>query len=364
MDNDMTKYGDRTSTAAIYNIREHGGSSSGSSPPKPEPAWKQHTVSAASLHGMMFPDINYVVPDFIPEGLCILAGRPKVGKSWLALDICLGVSLGQEVLGVEPDRGDVLYCALEDTDRRLQRRMKKLLWPPKGAWPEELTFATRWNRLDAGGVTDIAEWAKSVKKPRLVVLDTLAGVRPERSKTDTTYDGDYKALVEAHRLANDGGFAILVLTHTRKMGAEDDPLDAISGTLGQVGCADTGMVLSKGPQGASLYLRGRDIEEAEKAVVFNADTCRWQILGEAAEVRKSDTRKKIRGALEDAAELMNPTEIARITGVHRNTVDQQLSKMLKDGEVVAVARGQYAHPSKAHQFKTDEEKEKRGKRRK
>ena len=61
--------------------------------------------------------------------------------------------------------------------------------------------------------------------------------------------------------------------------------------MGQVGCADTGIVLARGPQGATLYARGRDIEEVEHAVLFSGDTCRWTILGEAAEVRRSETRK-------------------------------------------------------------------------
>ena len=318
--------------------------------PAADTSWRAYTITAADLHAKKFPPINYIVPNFIPEGLCLLAGRPKVGKSWLALDICLGVSLGREVLGVEPAHGDVLYCALEDTDRRLQRRMSKLLWPSVPRWPQNLTLATRWRKLDAGGVEDIAEWVATVGKPRLVVLDTLAGVRPDRHQRDTTYDGDYKALLEVHRLANEGGFAVLVLTHTRKMDAEDK-LDTISGTLGQVGCADTGMVLNKGPQGASLYVRGRDIEESEYAVNFSPDTCRWTIIGNAADVRRSETRNKILATLEEANEVMKPDEIARATGLTRNAVDQQLHKMVKSGEVVVISRGKYAHPSKAYQFK-------------
>jgi AAA domain len=93
--------------------------------------WRAHTVSAAALIRMEFPPINYIV-----EGLCILAGRPKIGKSWLALDVCLGVSDEKDVLGnITPVTGDVLYCALEDTNRRLQHRITKLTWPPQAKWP-------------------------------------------------------------------------------------------------------------------------------------------------------------------------------------------------------------------------------------
>ena len=71
---------------------------------------------------------------------------------------------------------------------------------------------------------DIADWAASVPNPRLVVLDTLAGVRPPKQNGEALYDADYRALVALHRLAGEKGFAVLVLHHTRKAEA-DDPLD-------------------------------------------------------------------------------------------------------------------------------------------
>jgi hypothetical protein len=241
-------------------------------------------------------------------------------------------------------RGDVLYCALEDTNRRLQRRLNKIVWPSR-AWPEPLTLATQWRKLDSGGVEDIADWASSVSSPRLVVLDTLAGVRPERQHRDTPYDGDYKALLDVHRLANERGFTVVALHHVRKMEA-DDPLDTVSGTLGLVGCADTVLVLARSGQGASLYLRGRDIEEGEHAVAFNKESCQWVVLGEASEVRKSETRNKIIAVLADAEHYLSPADIAQLTGINPNAVYQRLGAMLAAGDVVQVTRGRYAHPTK------------------
>ena len=90
--------------------------------------------------------------------------------------------------------------------------------------PERLTLATRWRRLDRGGVEDIEAWCDSVPSPRLVLLDTLASVRPTRNGTDTLYEGDYKALRNIHRFANERGMGAVALHHTRKMDA-DDPVD-------------------------------------------------------------------------------------------------------------------------------------------
>jgi AAA domain-containing protein len=192
--------------------------------------WRANVFTAAALQKIDFPPVSYVIPGLIPEGLTILAGRPKIGKSWGALEIAIGVARGIKVFGgtEEVEQGDVLYCALEDNKRRLKRRLTKLLFSMGGEWPNRLTLATQWRRLE-GGVDDIKSWCDSVPSPRLVLLDTLAGVRPPREKNDNLYDGDYKALRAIHALANHRALAAVALHHTRKMEA-DDPLDTISGS--------------------------------------------------------------------------------------------------------------------------------------
>ena len=166
--------------------------------PKPMSSQRQRAGNLTSLPPprsarWQFPRISYIVPGIIPEGLTILAGRPKIGKSWMALDIAIGIATGKPVLGgVHVEQGDVLYCCLEDNKRRLQRRVTKLLSPFSDEWPERLTLATRWRRLDQGGVEDIEAWCDSVPEPRLVLLDTLAGVRPTRGNAETLYESDYR----------------------------------------------------------------------------------------------------------------------------------------------------------------------------
>ncbi len=309
--------------------------------------WRAHTFTAAALRTMSFQPILYVVPGFLPQGLTLLAGRPKIGKSWLPLDIALAITTGGELLGgIKVEQGDVLYCALEDNKRRLQRRVTKLLSPFSGEWPERLTLATKWRRLDEGGVDDIKSWCDSVAQPRLVLLDTLAGVRATRNQSDTLYESDYRALLDVHRLAGERDLSVTALHHTRKMEAED-PLDTISGSLGLVGCADTALILARTPRGSTLYVRGRDVEECEHAVTFNSDTCRWTVLGDAAEVHRSESRSLILKALLDATAPMSPEEISIATGIKRNNVDQLLYKMVKDSEVAQIERGRYCHPNNA-----------------
>jgi hypothetical protein len=312
-----------------------------------QPSWRDNVFSASALKNITFKAVQYVIPGLIPEGLTILAGKPKIGKSWLALDIALAVAGGRFVLGeIKPEQGDVLYAALEDNQRRLWKRIRKVMATPDLNWPASLTLATKWRRLDSGGTTDIQEWASSVAKPRIVILDTLAGVRPDRNGKETLYDGDYRALRDLHSWSNENGIAVLVLHHTRKMEA-DDPIDTISGSLGLAGCADTSAILSRTSKGTTLYLRGRDVEEQEHAVVFNAENCRWSILGDASEVQQSYARSQILTALMGATDLMTPAEIASVVSLNLNNVNQRLHHMIRDGEVIKAKRGLYAHAGRA-----------------
>ena len=305
-------------------------------------SWRDHVFTAAELQRKIFPPVSYCVPDLIPEGLTLVAGKPKIGKSWLALDVCIAVATGRFCLGErKPIQGDVLYAAMEDNPRRLQRRITKLLSPFSDQWPERLTLANSWRRLDKDGVGDIAQWIEQTGSPRLVILDTLASVKPIR--TQQGYAEDYESIAALHRLANDKGVSVILLHHTRKMEA-DDPVDTVSGTLGLAGCADSVLVLYRSSKGTTLYVRGRDIEEAEHAVSFDKVGCRWTILGNAADVHRSNERGLILAALAEAKEALTPKEIVASTGMPPNNVWQLLFKMAKDGEVVKVAHGKYRHP--------------------
>jgi AAA domain len=150
--------------------------------------------TAEALQGMTFPPLNYLLPGLIPDGLTLLVARPKLGKSWLALDIAIAAASGRLVLGdLKPAQGEVLYLALEDGPRRLQRRLTKLLPTFSGTWPAGLTFATKWSRSDQGGLADIENWIKSAKNPRLIVVDTMAQFRKPASGQGNTYQEDYNA---------------------------------------------------------------------------------------------------------------------------------------------------------------------------
>src|SRR5262249_39780268 len=133
-------------------------------------------ASAEALQSMIFPPIKYVVPGVIVEGLTLLAGKPKVGKSWLLLHAATAVARGGFTLGeIHCIEGDVLYCALENNLRRLQSRMTKLLGISQ-PWPKRLEFVCEMPRLTDGGLDMVKGWIEKAERPRLIVIDILARV--------------------------------------------------------------------------------------------------------------------------------------------------------------------------------------------
>jgi RecA-family ATPase len=298
-------------------------------------------ASGEELKTMRFDPIKYVVPGIIVEGLTLLAGKPKIGKSWLLLHAAIAVARGGFTLGeIHCPEGEVLYCALEDNLRRLQSRMTKLLGMQQD-WPRRVQFQCEMPRLANGGLEYIKQWIASVPNPRLVIIDTLAMVRMPNRKDQSTYDADYNAVLALRQLAYDHDIAVILVHHQRKAEA-DDAFDTISGTLGLTGAPDTILVLKRDTAGnIILHGRGRDLIEIEKAMSFNPDTCVWTITGDASTVQKTAERRAILEAIRDALEPIGPKDIAETTGLKSANVRQILARMVKDETVQKVERGRY-----------------------
>ena len=312
--------------------------------------WRKELIDVQQLCEQQFPDLRYVVPGLFPEGVTLLASRPKLGKSWLLLQIGLAVANGVTTL-VSSDKlvcGDVLYLALEDSPRRLKRRMQKYSGPNRDAWPRRFTPVTNWKRLDEGGLDALRAWCKSVEKPTLILIDVLKRVRAPRGRNQSDYDADYEACRGLQELASELGITIIVAHHDRKMDAED-VFDTVSGTLGLIGGVDAIAVIKRKGNAVTLYIEGRDlIDTVEKAINFDRETCRWSILGEAAEVQRSGERQRVLTALGNVSDGMSVGEIvAAASLVSRNAADNLLFHMLRDGEVSRVKRGVYSLPGVA-----------------
>jgi hypothetical protein len=318
--------------------------------------WRKGATSGKEIRTMIFNPVTFLVRDLIPnEGVTLICSKPKVGKSWLVLDIAIASTMDRHVLGdIKPEQGDVLYLALEDSLRRLQSRMTKLLPTFAGEWPEGITFHTQWRRVDQGGLDDIREWATETKahgrKIAFIAIDVLKKVRPPSKPGQPPYESDYEAIGGLQRLGIELAVPIIVIHHTRKAEA-DDLIDKVSGTAGLTGAVDTIIVIERQSQGAVFDVRGRDVEANTFAVDFSKDTCRWTILGSAEAVQRSSERARILEIFAEATGPLSPKTVTDLVNcdshpkhLSHDAVRQLLVRMAKNRALTRLETGKYTLP--------------------
>ncbi len=296
--------------------------------------------SAKDLLARELPPVKWAVRGVLPEGVTILAGKPKMGKSWLAMGLCVAVASGGYALGKIPvEKGAALYLALEDNERRFQNRLRKVL--AGGECPDGLDYEIEWDPLIEGGVESIREWLAGHPDARLVVIDILKRVRSRESGGRSMYDVDYEALQPLGPLVEEFGVSILVIHHLRQLEAAD-PLEMISGSSGLTGAADGALVLKRdrGKQDATLVIDGRDIEDtSELALRWEADIASWSLMGDAEEYRMSEERRRILEELRQLGRAASTREITDLVDGDYDATRKTLQRMETDGLLVSTTKG-------------------------
>ena len=241
--------------------------------------------SAQELTQMLLPPIRYVVQDVLPMGMGVLVAKPKIGKSWMVLDLCLSVARGEPFLGFATSPHSALYLALEDGKSRMQTRLLKLLEGRPA--PENLHIMFQAKRMDDGLLDELAAYLDDHPDIHLVCIDTLSRIKPKAKPFENAYDADYDYMGRLKAFADSRGICVLLVHHTRKSKSLDDSFDNINGSTGIMGAADFTIVLDKKnrmDEEASFVLTGRDIEQTERVIRFDKARCRWVMQGTAAEI--------------------------------------------------------------------------------
>ena len=236
---------------------------------------KLETINAEDLQNRTYEPTHFLVDELIPEGLHILAGAPKIGKSWLALWLCLCVSQGQALWNFATTQGEALYLSLEDSFQRIQTRLFDLTEDA----PPTLHFAIMADTLKHGLEQQIEQFLMEHPTTKLVVIDTLQRVRGTGSDSNL-YANDYQDIGLLKRLADRRHIAILLIHHLRKL-HDDDPMNMISGSTGLSGAADSAFVLQKSSRLAniaSLHCTGRDIPDRTLKLEFGEEDHVWKLL--------------------------------------------------------------------------------------
>ena len=240
------------------------------------------TIDGETLMSQPLTPLNFVVDTLLSQGLHILAGSPKVGKSWLALWLAVTVAKGEAVWGMGVKQGTTLYLCLEDSTLRIQNRLFEITEDA----PASVHFTTNSDTLGKGLEEQLRAFLSEHPDTVLVIIDTLQMIRG--TGYDNTYANDYRDLSVLKHIADTHRIAILLVHHLRKMN-DDDPMNMISGTTGLSGATDSNFVLRKSKRRentATLYCTGRDILYRELALEFDGEDHVWKLLSDDCEQKE------------------------------------------------------------------------------
>lgn len=238
---------------------------------------KLQVIDGESLMDMELAAPNFCVKGLLPQGLCILGGAPKVGKSWLVLDLCVRIAKGEPMWNLETVQGATLYLCLEDPYYRVQQRLGCIT----DEAPPNIFFANAAGSLADDLEGQIKSFVQEHPDMALVVIDTFQMIR--NGSNDPTYSSEYEELQKLKRLADDLSICLLLVHHLRKQG-DRDPINRISGTTGISGAADAVFVLEKDDRrksDATLICTGRDLAHRELELRFAKDSCTWELISDS-----------------------------------------------------------------------------------
>jgi hypothetical protein len=306
------------------------------------------------LDAQVFPPLGWVVPALLPEGLSLLVGAPKIGKSWLSLAIALAVASGGEAFShiAVGDPRPVLLLALEDSDRRLQDRIRTLI--PGEPIPGRLYNMTRIQQGRA--VATIEAWLETLPSgcgAPYVILDTLGRIMPPALTGESAYQRDYRVASRLKTICDDRpGMALTGLHHDRKASA-DDFVDAVSGTNGIAGAADTIVVLNRqrNESDGLLKITGRDVAENEYAVAITDGG--WTLVGDSlnaameaantirATANLGDLSAEVLRFVTEHPEGVRPADVSKAVNLTPKEAAVYLGRLFNAGKIDKPKRGLY-----------------------
>ena len=310
-----------------------------------------HTVTLDELMDNVFEGKSAVIENLLYTGAYILAGAPKIGKSFLVAQVAHHVSTGQDLWGYKVHQGTVLYLALEDDESRLQRRMFRM-FGVEGT--SSLHFATNAKMIGGGLDEQLEKFVREHSDTKLIIVDTLQKVR-EAVSDSYSYSSDYEVIGKLKQFADRYGVCVLIVHHTRKQPAGDS-FDMISGTTGLLGCADGAFLMQKEKRTdskATLEVVGRDqpdqrlyLSKDQESLVWGLDHAEnelWKqppdpVLEAVAKIVSADNREWEGSPTELAQAIQTDMAVNRFTK-HLNV---NASRLLEEHQVKYENRTKHA----------------------
>ena len=321
------------------------------------------TIDGETLMSLPLQPLSFVVDTLLSQGLHILAGSPKVGKSWLALWMAVTVAKGEPLWGMNTRQGSTLYLCLEDSMLRVQNRLFEITEDA----PASVHFCTESFVLGNGLEEQIENFIAEHPDTELIIIDTLQMIRG--NGYENTYANDYRDLSVLKKLANKYSIAILLIHHLRKE-PDADVFNRISGTTGISGAVDSSFTLIEDGRGsgrAKLYCIGRDIEYREIELTRGSDNV-WEmdsdsheapeLLGDRMTILLSAYIKEHEGFIGTPTELVQSIDPVGVECISPKKVSRQILQgadaLRKAGISFAVRRSNGKRLIELHRADSDD----------
>lgn len=235
------------------------------------------TMSAQDVQNGEFPKKDYLVEGLITKGMNLLSGPMKQGKSLLVLNLAIAVAGDTDFLGLPTEHGRVLHMALEDSPKRIKKRLNLIL-DDKDA-PEDLEFTYTVNNITGRAfINRLRQYMEDHPDTKLIIIDVLQKVRGDKRDNQTEYAHDYRDIGGLKEVADEYDTAILAVTHTRKTRDKNNWLNDVAGGVGVTGAADTVLRLERNKKDARIFSKSRDLPDVEMEARLNVDNLRWEYI--------------------------------------------------------------------------------------
>jgi len=305
-------------------------------------AAKADALSLTSVQQLLakdWPEPTWIVPDVLPVGLTIFAGKSKKGKSWLAMQIASAVGTGAEILGRRAERRKVLLLALEDNERRLASRIRKQQWS-RDADVDFMTlrpFMAEIGDLKNGGGDRLAA-AIEDRGYSLVIIDTLSrSVYGDQNDVEKMT----RALAPIQSMAFEHDCAVFMIDHHNKMTAQHkDVMIDILGSTAKGAVSDTGWGIyrDRGQQQAELMLTGRDVLDQTLALEWDPGHGKWLYQGNAVEIEMTKRRQEITEAIREFGP-MTTSVLREACGQDQSILNKRLLDLCDSGVLIREKKG-------------------------
>ena len=294
--------------------------------------------TAAELMKLELPPPQWLIEGLLPEGLTVLSGAPKIGKSWLSLQIALSITTASPLFGRAPaSEKSVLLLALEDNKRRLQDRISKCGLTPS----ENFCLTTEWQ----DGVSGLKQFLLDNRNIKLCIIDTLAVFLPsQEAKGRNAYDADVTRMRELHNLRRDTGTSLLMIHHD-KQGEDSDWASKMNGSSGVIGTADTLIRLSvqkRGSKQAKLQVTGRDVADLELNLKLDDTTMSWQIYKEQDDRQLTALQNDVLQLVPLTPASIRSREIANKLAKEQSQISDILKKLTNRGFIFSPVYSEYS----------------------